>query len=148
MCVPKGPIHNESTVIQVMPGHWKHDKALPEPMVTQIHDVIWCHQASMSWSIFYDIMFDGHRELCPQSLVPISQSSLYIPHHVNYFLCSRAPMFFLIKESTFMEWENTKYRKIFNIRRTKYQTLNDSHLILQLAFPNPLKPGVKLRMKM
>ena len=40
------------------------------------------------------------------------------------------------------------YRKVFNIRRTKSQNLNVSRLILQLSLPNPLKPGVKLRMKM
>ena len=38
-------------------------------------------------------------------------------------------------------------RKISNIRRTKYQSLNDSRLMLQLPLPNPLKPGVMSRMK-
>ena len=40
------------------------------------------------------------------------------------------------------------YRKASNIRRTKSQNLNASRLILQLYLPNPLKPGVKLRIKM
>ena len=40
------------------------------------------------------------------------------------------------------------YRKVSNIRRTKSQNLNASRLILQLSLPTPLKPGVKLRMKM
>ena len=40
------------------------------------------------------------------------------------------------------------YRKISNIRRTKSQNLNDSCLVLLLSWPNPLKPGVKSRMKM
>ena len=31
---------------------------------------------------------------------------------------------------------------------TKSQHLNVSHLVLQLSLPNPLKPGVKSRMKM
>ena len=35
------------------------------------------------------------------------------------------------------------YRKISNIRRTKFQNLNVSHLVLQLSLPNPWKPGVK-----
>ena len=35
-----------------------------------------------------------------------------------------------------------------NIRRTKFQPLNYSRFILQLSLPNPLKPGVKLRMKL
>ena len=40
------------------------------------------------------------------------------------------------------------YRKISNIRRIKSQNLNVSRLVLQLPLPNPLKPGVKSRMKM
>ena len=41
-----------------------------------------------------------------------------------------------------------KYRKISNIGRTKSQNLKYSRLVLQLPLPNPLKPGVKSRMKM
>ena len=40
------------------------------------------------------------------------------------------------------------YSKTFNIRCTKSQNLNDSHLVLQLSLPNPLEPGVESRMKM
>ena len=40
------------------------------------------------------------------------------------------------------------YRKISNISHTKSQNLNDSRLVFQLSLPNPLKPGVKSRMKM
>ena len=40
------------------------------------------------------------------------------------------------------------YRKVSNIRRTESQYLNDSHLVLQSSLPNPMKPCVKLRMKM
>ena len=40
------------------------------------------------------------------------------------------------------------YRKIFNIRRTKSPNLSVSRLVLQLYLPNPMKPGVKPRMKM
>ena len=40
-----------------------------------------------------------------------------------------------------------EYHKISNMKHTKSQNLNESRLVLQL-FPNPLKPGVKLRMKM
>ena len=45
-------------------------------------------------------------------------------------------------------WNITGYRKVSNIRRTKSQNLNASRLILELSLPIPLKPGVKLRMKM
>ena len=40
------------------------------------------------------------------------------------------------------------YPKISNIKRTKSQNLNDSSLLLQLSFPNPLKPSVETSMKM
>ena len=40
------------------------------------------------------------------------------------------------------------YRQFSNIRRTQSQNINVSRLVLQLSLPNPLKPGVKLRMKM
>ena len=43
--------------------------------------------------------------------------------------------------------EAVKYCKISNISHTKSQNLNDSCLVLQLCVPNPLKPGVKSRMK-
>ena len=38
---------------------------------------------------------------------------------------------------------NGYHRKISNIRRTKFENFNVSHLVLQLPLPNPLKPGVK-----
>ena len=40
------------------------------------------------------------------------------------------------------------YRKVSNIRRTQNQNLNNYRLNMQLPLPNPLKPGVKSRMKM
>ena len=39
-------------------------------------------------------------------------------------------------------------RKTSSISRTKFQNLNVSCILLQLSSLNPLKPGVKLRMKM
>ena len=40
------------------------------------------------------------------------------------------------------------YRKTSSINRIKSQNLNVSCILLQLSSLNPLKPGVKLRMKM
>ena len=40
------------------------------------------------------------------------------------------------------------YRQTSNIRRIKSQNLNISRLVLPLSLSNPLKPGVKSRMKM
>ena len=42
---------------------------------------------------------------------------------------------------------SNNYHKISNISRTKFQNLN-AYLVLQLSLPNPMKPGVKSRMKM
>ena len=42
----------------------------------------------------------------------------------------------------------TEYHQISNISCTKSKNLNVSHFMLQLSLPNPLKPGVKSRMKM
>ena len=40
------------------------------------------------------------------------------------------------------------YRQVSNIRRTEFQHLKDSHTVLWLSLPNPLKQDVKSRMKM
>ena len=50
--------------------------------------------------------------------------------------------------SSWRMYASENYRKVSNIRRTKYQNLNDSRLILQLSVANPLKPSVKSIMKM
>ena len=48
-----------------------------------------------------------------------------------------------------MAFENfVYYRKTSSISRTKSQNLNVFNLVLQLSLFNPLKPGVKSRMKM
>ena len=51
-------------------------------------------------------------------------------------------------EVTFWNAMFSSYRKISNISRTESSTLTVSRLVLQLSFPNPMKPGVKSRMKM
>ena len=40
------------------------------------------------------------------------------------------------------------YRHFSNLRCTQSQNINVSHIVWQLSLPNPLKPGVKLRVKM
>ena len=40
------------------------------------------------------------------------------------------------------------YRKVSDIRRTKFQNLSDSRAALQMSLPNLLKPCIKSRMKM
>ena len=52
------------------------------------------------------------------------------------------------QSSTATSGRNKSYRKISNIRRTKFQNLKVSRLSLQLSLHNILKPSVKWRMKM
>ena len=47
-----------------------------------------------------------------------------------------------------LDWKKYMYRQNSNIRCTKSQHLNVSHLVLQLSLCNILKPGDKSRMKM
>ena len=44
--------------------------------------------------------------------------------------------------------QNLQYLKISNISRTKSEKWSDDRLVLQLPLVSPLKPWVKLRMKM
>ena len=55
---------------------------------------------------------------------------------------------FVVKDTIHFIQRFDDYRQISNISHTISQNLNVSHLILQLAFHNILKPGVKSRMKM
>ena len=76
-------------------------------------------------------------------------------------------IFFIVSTATHLEvglfWQDTDncnkhcdvtwkcapyYRQVSNTRRTKSQHLKDSHTVLLLPMPNPLKPDVKSRMKM
>ena len=41
MFVPKGPINNKSSLVQVITLHWTGDRALPEQMM--INEAIWRH---------------------------------------------------------------------------------------------------------
>ena len=57
--------------------------------------------------------------------------------------CLSLLSFILMQSSAAMTQSITITVKSLNIRCTKSQTLNVSHLILQLSLPNPMKPGVK-----
>ena len=47
-----------------------------------------------------------------------------------------------------LHFHDTLCHQTYNISYTKSQNLNVSRPVLQLSLPNPLKPGVKSRMKM
>ena len=56
---------------------------------------------------------------------------------------------FIISDIQFLSYNKKyTYRKTSCISRTKSQNLDVPRLVLQLFLPNPLKPGVKLSMKM
>ena len=46
------------------------------------------------------------------------------------------------------DYANETYHQTSNISGAKSPNLNVSCLVLQLSLPNPLKPGVKSRMRM
>ena len=54
----------------------------------------------------------------------------------------------LVAKITLKVTQELAYRKTSGINRTKSKNLNVSNLVLQLSLLNPLKSGVKSRMKM
>ena len=62
--VPKGPLDNESALVQVMAWHRTGDNPLPEPMLTQFTDPYMRHSGEMSeWVIKFNGLSgdSGHR---------------------------------------------------------------------------------------
>ena len=55
---------------------------------------------------------------------------------------------FAFQSFTIAQDSNLAYHQTSDIRCTKSQNLNVSHLVLHLSLPNLLKPGVKSRIKM
>ena len=72
----------------------------------------------------------------------LCQSKLYI--NQLYIIISKI---IIIINDCAMLVMNHNYCKIYSISRAKSQSLNVSCILLQLSSLNPLKPGVKLRMK-
>ena len=70
-----------------------------------------------------------------RSLAPVLCMRLFHAGIGSYHLTQRPP-------------SQSNYREVSNIRRTESPNINISCLVLQLSQPNPLKPDVKLRMKM
>ena len=71
----------------------------------------------------------------------------------DVMVCAKFPWIRLIVINSRWPWRShvifqKSYRQISNISSTKSQNLNVYRLVLQMPLPNPLKPGVKTRMKM
>ena len=96
-----------------------------------------------------DIRWIHIRSTCLGSAVWSTNHFWMLTHNLN-----NCPVFVwfqmrLWKNSLFLDQPNAaNYRKTSSISRTKFQSLNVSCVLLQLSSLNPLKPGVKLRMKM
>ena len=56
-CVPKSLIDNNSALFGVMAWSQKVDKPLPEPVFTNIHDVIWYHLSLKESTIQVPVQF-------------------------------------------------------------------------------------------
>ena len=69
------------------------------------------------------------------------KSSLILIWSVFSKPCMMPPEWHLIEYFRKHGANKKTYRQIPNIRHTKSRNLTDSRLVLQLAFPNPLKPG-------
>ena len=81
---------------------------------------------------------------------PQNHHSGWKPFHLLKMALEKVVLFQGIKNhNDDSRWTlNPNYHQTSDIRHTKPQKLNVSHLVLQLSFPNPLKPGVKSGMKM
>ena len=97
----------------------------------------------MLYSSFYFIMFI----LVITTLKPVIQWSV---HTMCYGISSKIYIKYALHcFGRDLLLENMGiYHQFSNIRRTQSQNINVCHLVLLLSLPNPLKPGVKLRMKM
>ena len=92
--------------------------------------------------------------LCCEAITVGDRENIKLNHFLgkeNIKLYSYSILIFVMMSSSLLDSPiNNKqsYRQISNISHTKSQNLNDSHPASQLSLPNPLKPGIKWRMKM
>ena len=77
-----------------------------------------------------------------------SKYSSFLSSNCNWKCCKRIVSHFVRASMSKIKQNQLTYRKISSISRTISQNLNVSCILLQLSSLNPLKPGVKLRMKM
>ena len=119
--VPKGPINNIPSLVQVMAWRRPGDKPLSEPMMVSLLKHICV--ARPQW------VKDKTVSPCLGKMVLVLRQG---PSFEEHLICPHGQ----------------SYCEISNISHTKSQNFNVSRLILQLSLPNLLKPGVKSPMKM
>ena len=130
--VPKGPINNIPSLVQIMAWRRPGDKPLSEAVMvsSMTHICVTRPQWVDEWwptlqmrTYMHHLALMGWNDSIWASL-----DLIYTNHHPISIV--------------------NIYRQVSNIRHTKYQNLNVFHLGLQLSLYNILKPGVKPRMKM
>ena len=96
------------------------------------------HQWNLNQNLYIFVQENGFENVVWKMVAILS-----LPQCVNY------DYFWVAEQHGYYFAGNIfKYRKTSSISRTKSQNLNVSCFLLQRSLPNPLKPGVKLRMKM
>ena len=104
--------------------------------------VLWHRHCHIRWCLGTT----AHRSMLPNEKCATSQSFLVIGCIPEWWKSATTHF-----NKTNDHWQrrlDAMYRQFSNIRRTQSQNINVSRLVLLLYLPNPLKPGVKLRMKM
>ena len=95
----------------------------------------------------FNCPFCGHYYLLPTSICqPINNNCISDCWPGSWVSCNATTVFWHIETRT--KWQILCYRQFSNIRRTQSPNINVFRLVFQLSLPNPLKPRVKLRMKM
>ena len=118
---------------------------------------------SIAWRLIspLDYLFKSlSRLITKKSWIPFINQCEKCVHVITFKLFFQVPYALWLDQSTTnpamwwieLPWPPVRIKidipQTSNMRRTKYKNCIVSLLVLQLSLPNPLKPGVKLRMKM
>ena len=115
-------------------------------LITRVIKIIKCckpffqNRSSLSNYIYRFLQFSNAKEKFSASRQIQKHNSRFNMHH-------KLSMYCLFNISLRPCVVDMKYHQTSYINHTKSQNLNVSNLVLEMTLPNPLKPGVKLRMK-
>ena len=141
-------------------GKFHNRKSCPHACVTAIHLVLCnllcnffhAHMGRWVYSYIHVHVYTCHGFYCQIAFPETLFNIIFVQSRGHCLSCIYTswykPGLSLHKHGNQQNCYYVNYHKISNIRRTESQHLNDSHLVLQLSVPNPLKPGAKPRMKM
>ena len=126
----------------------KHQSPASLAFVGGIH--WWPVNSQHKWPVTRKMFTFDDVIMCMSNFVPVSFLSRD-PESGNCRLRGQTSYLSLTNEAGKLQAYRTRpreYRQPSILRCTKSSNLNVSRAVLQLPFPNPLKPGVKSRMKM